>query len=361
MQIEKRNKQVKNWLNTQLDQASKQDTSAYTAIPHFGEVDRALTELIEVQAKGFRGVVITALAGRHLDPGYSPFENFYACNPRSIFENAIWNVLDERNIPCGKSDPLNVAKNIQVLDATWAKARRPEASALAAVYFLERVFRTEDQNERALLESCFFHRLLHYAARIASHPVADSDTAAVSRQYLANQLIRFSLEAPESGATPQLLVAQLLQQLFTGIRSSVHGGNESVFGTNTTSRKPADLWLEENGKVTLLYEVTLKKVDLKRLDDLVESTRAAGQGHLPVTFICRLPEDVSTLTTLAANTLDHKGRKIEFVDYTAFVRSSLALMSLDAAQAIQDAMRAFVGKTTTSLKTKNVWNAVFDD
>lgn len=48
-----------------------------------------LSDLIEVQTRGFRGVVVTALAGLYIDDSYDPLNNFYGCNPRAIFENGI--------------------------------------------------------------------------------------------------------------------------------------------------------------------------------------------------------------------------------------------------------------------------------
>lgn len=360
MKIEERNQSVTYWLNAKLTRAKSLLESDFKKLKEAPEVSRVLADLIETNAKGFRGVVLTSLAGHHVDPNFSPLKDFYACNPRSIFEHAIWYVLTEHNIPCGKSDPLNVAKNINTLDENWAKDRRPEKSALAAVHFMERFFHEKDAKQKALLEDLFFYKLVKYAESIAGIEIVGANTSTVSRQWLAESLVQFSLNAPESGATPQLLIAVVMKQLFARSNLSVCGGDESVFGTNTTSKKPADIWIEDDGNVALLYEVTLKKVDQKRLEDLIGSTRAMRLDSIPITFICRIPEDTSALSGIKSNTLEYKGKRIEFVDYASFVRSSFSMIGTDSAEQIHDSMHEFVGLVTTSVATKNMWNLIFN-
>lgn len=360
MKIEERNQKVAYWLSAKLTRAKSLAESDFKKLKDASAVSEVLSDLIETNAKGFRGVVLTSLAGHHVDSNFSPLSDFYACNPRSIFEHAIWYVLTEHNIPCGKSDPLNVAKNINALDENWAKDRRPEKSAMAAVRFLQLFFREKDANQKALLEDLFFYKLVKYAEGIASIEIVGADTSSVSRQWLADSLVQFSLNAPESGATPQLLIASVMKELFSRSDLSVCGGDESVFGTNTTSKKPADIWIEDEGNVALLYEVTLKKVDQKRLEDLIESTRTMQLDAIPITFICRIPEDVSTLGSIKSNTLEYRGRRIEFVDYASFVRSSFSVIGTDSAERIHDAVHDFVELVTTSVPTKNMWNLIFN-
>ncbi|MDQ5911680.1 MAG: hypothetical protein QG599_3778 [Pseudomonadota bacterium] len=361
MKVEERKEFVHYWLNTRLNYAKSLSGEEFKKLHDEAAISQILADLIETSAKGFRGVVVTCLAGYHVDKSFNPLVDFYACNPRSIFEQTIWYVLTEYNIPCGKSDPLNVAKNINKLDRNWAKDRRPEKAALAAVAFFERYFGENDPEQQSLLEDYFFYKLIKYSESIAAIPVAGADISGVSRQWLAENLIQFSLNAPESGATPQWLIACLLKQLFKGSTTLVCGSEESVFGTNTTSKKPADLWLEYNDKVISLFEVTLKKIDQKRLEDFIESTHLSGLDGIPVTFICRIPEDISTLKDVTANTLFYKGRMIDFVDYSSFIRSSFALVHAEGASEIYDSMQAFVKQITTSVKAKGVWNSIFNN
>lgn len=360
MKVEERKEFVHYWLSARLSYAKSLSGEEFKKLHDEVAISQVLTDLIETSAKGFRGVVLTSLAGYHVDKSFNPLVDFYACNPRSIFEQIIWYVLTEYNIPCGKSDPLNVAKNINKLDRSWAKDRRPEKAALAAVAFLERYFGENNTEQQSLLEDYFFYKLIKYSESVAAIAIVSADTSSVSRQWLAENLIQLSLNAPESGATPQLLIASLLKQIFKGSTVIVCGDEESVFGTNTTSKKPADIWLEENDKVTSLFEVTLKKVDQKRLEDCLESIHFSQLKAVPVTFICRIPEDISTLKGVIANTLLYKDQQIDFVDYSSFIRSSFALVHAEAAGEIYDSMQEFVERITTSVKTKGVWNSIFN-
>ncbi|WP_284278643.1 hypothetical protein, partial [Sphingobium jiangsuense] len=105
-----------------------------------------LEKLIPVKAAGFRGIVLTAIVGKELDANYDPTTDFYASSPRTLFEKGIYYALQENRVPCGKSDPLNVAKNAQVIDETWAKGRRPESAAMAAVEYIKLVHSVRRQN-----------------------------------------------------------------------------------------------------------------------------------------------------------------------------------------------------------------------
>ncbi len=361
MKVEERTKHVQYWVRAKLDRAKSLDNAHFSKLKNRDSVSAVLSNLIETSAKGFRGVVITSLVGLSIDKHFNPLIDFYACNPRSIFEQAIWYVLTAYNIPCGKSDPLNVAKNISKLDLDWAKDRRPEKAAIAAVEFLTLCMNEENKEQRMLLEDYFYFRLIQYAEKIADFEIISLETDTTSRQWLATRLVKFSLEAPESGATPQLLAACLLQQIFQSSNVAVCGGDESVFGTNTTSKKPADIWLEVEGVPSVLFEITLKKIDHKRLEDCIESHKVLGISGLPLTFICRIPEDIGTLNDVTENTLYYKNRQIEFIDYSEFVRSSFSLLNDDGASEVYEKMRGFVENVSTSLKAKNAWNLAFND
>lgn len=361
MRVEERTKHVQYWLRSKLNRAESLDDSHFSKLKNHVSVSAILSKLIETNAKGFRGVVITSLVGFSIDKHFNPLMDFYACNPRSIFEQAIWYVLNEYNIPCGKSDPLNVAKNITKLDLDWAKDRRPEQAAIAAVEFLTLCVNETDEEQRMLLEDYFYFKLLQYARKIENFALATPNKDTKSRQWLADRLVDFSLKAPESGAIPQLLVARLLKQIFQSGDVVVCGGEESVFGSNTTSKKPADIWLEYNGVPSVLFEITLKKVDKKRLEDCIESHKELGISSLPLTFICRISVDIGTLNDVTENTLRYKNRQIEFVDYSEFVRSSFSLINDDDAGDVYESMRNFVESVSTSIKTKDAWNQAFKD
>jgi len=254
--IAERNHSGQYYVNTRLGVAKTKQDNDFQEFNENSYIHDLLTDLIEVKAKGFRGVVVTALTGVHLNEKYDPLNNFYGCNPRSIFEGGIWYTLQENGIPCGKSDPLNVAKNANQLNEDWAQGRRPQTAAMAVVKFLRLVMES-NHKERARLVDYFFFRLWKYSQSIIGYQLADIELLDHSRQTIGFKLADFTLKYPESGILPQYLVSQLLSAMFRVSKVEVLGGSESVFGTNTTSKKPADIWLEVDGVPTNLYEVTV--------------------------------------------------------------------------------------------------------
>lgn len=363
LKVEERNQHVQYIVNARIEHVKTLADSDFSRIKNKSEIENILKELIEINVNGFRGVVLTALVGMKLNGQYNPLTNFYGCNPRAIFEHGIWYTLHQHNIPCGKSDPLNVAKNIQELNESWATGRRPQSAAFAAVKFLRIIVNSKSNKDRALLEDYFYFKLVNYAAKVSSIRVNEAIIDVISKQEIANKLCQFALGNPESGATPQLLIGKILKRLFSSSSLVVLGDEESVFGTNTTSKKPADIWIEEDNETILLYEVTLKKVDLKRLNDCIGMLSAQGIFGLPITFICRLPEDISSIQNvgLVENSLMYKNRRFEFVDFSAFVTSCCALLTDEQITQLTSEIREFVLAVTTLIKTKDSWNEIFND
>lgn len=355
--VAERNQSGRYYVNTRLGVAKTKSAKDFSEFGTSTEIHRLLTELIEVNAKGFRGVVITALTGLHLVDNYDPINNFYGCNPRSIFEEGIWYALQENGIPCGKSDPLNVAKNANQLNDDWAKGRRPQSAAMAVVKFLKIVMES-GKSKRARLIDYFFFRLWKYAESVTSYQLTEIKSSSDSKQALGNKLVEFTLKYPESGNLPQLLVSQLLGGVFRTSEIEVIGGGESVFGTNTTSKKPADVWLVLEGVETNLYEITVKSVSKKRLDDSLDALKSTGHLHHSVTFICRLPEDVEELDVVEGS-YDYKGKNYDFVDYKSFCRSLCALLSDKEFSTVLNNVANFVKDMHVSMKTKEGWNEFF--
>lgn len=233
VKIAERNYSGQYYVNTRISVAKTKSSNDFPEFNEFSTESRLLSDLIEVNAKGFRGVVVTALTGLHLDESYDPLNNFYKCNPRSIFEGGIWYALQENGIPCGKSDPLNVAKNANQLNESWAQGRRPQKAAMAAVEFL-RLVMSSNKKKRAHLVDYFFYRLWTYSKNISEYKLVEIVGGNTSRQQMGVKLVDFTLKYPESGNLPQYLVAQFLAGVFHTSDVRVVGGDESVFGTNTT-------------------------------------------------------------------------------------------------------------------------------
>lgn len=331
-------------------------------IAGFKDEDKILEELIPIKANGFRGVVLTVIVGMHLDKNFNPTENFYDCNPRSIFEKGIFYALTEANVPCGKSDPLNVAKNARKIDKAWALGKRPESAALAAAKYISLLWTSRGTPKYDKLVKLFFQRLYSYSVFVESQNVNYEHTAGnFNGVAVAQKLARFTIECPEGGATPQFIVGLLLHFLRLGNTQfkSVLGFDESVFGTNTTSKKPADVWeVQADGSIGKLYEITVKTIDLKRLDDCVDSLMMQRLADKEVIFICNLPSNASTLDITDGLTT-HKGMQLQFADIKAFVCSGFLLLDNEAQSAYITILQKFIFSSTRAVATKNYWSANF--
>lgn len=356
-EIAERNSSGQYYVNTRLGVAKTKSEEDFHEFGSSTEVHKLLTELIEVNAKGFRGVVVTALTGLHLNETYDPLNNFYGCNPRSIFEGGIWYALQENGVPCGKSDPLNVAKNVDQLNEHWAQGRRPQSAAMAAVKFL-RIVMSSGKSKKARLIDYFFFRLWKYAESVTGYELSEIKQSSASRQMLGNRLVEFTLKYPESGNLPQYFVAQLLAGVFRTSAIDVIGGEESVFGTNTTSKKPADIWLEIDGNETNLYEITVKPVSKKRLDDSLDALNSTGHLNHSVTFICRLPTDVVDLDVVDGS-YTYNGKRFDFIDYQSFCCSLCVLLNDNDFSIVLKNIGDFVNDMHTSMRTKAGWNEFF--
>lgn len=359
MNIQTRNDKARQFVLDQLSTVAQLNESDFEDLPHFQRLKSLTQDLIYVKAMGFRGVVATALTGKFLDDNYDYLNDFYKCNPRSIFENGIFYAFQEMKIPCGKSDPLNVAKNISVLDANWARGRRPQETAMAAVDLLKIISREEDDAIRQKTVNYFFFRLLSYSRECGSVVIHTVNEIFLSNQIVASKLINFTLNYPESGTIPQFVISRILSSLYNQSSINVIGGDESVFGTNTTSKKPADIWLENKGVILNLYEITVKKIDYKRLDDSIQSLADTDSLEKPIIFICRLPDDINTLEGYQEGVLTYKGKSFNFVDISEFIRSTIALLSSLQIELLLSEIEEFVGSYLRPVKTKNGWNEIF--
>ncbi|WP_158967661.1 hypothetical protein [Paraglaciecola sp. L3A3] len=357
MNVAQRNERAKQYVIDKLDLASDFTESDFQNIPNYDYIKSILLALIFVPAKGFRGVVATAITGKYLNPNYDPLNDFYSCNPRSIFEQGIFYAFENR-IPCGKSDPLNVAKNINVLDDAWAKGKRPQASAQAAVDYLHCIEAASNEEQEDLI-NYFFFKLVEYANSIASIQIIVPDQQELANQVSANKLLEFVLRFPESGTIPQLVVSKLMKKLYSTSTVVVEGGDESVFGTNTTSKKPADIWLESSNTPYNLFEVTVKKIDAKRLDDCIQSLHSVGMLEKQVSFVCRIPEDINSLSGVQNGALNYKGKQFNFVEIRSFILSMMAFLSAQEVHEVMLELQSFISQIERPITTRNGWNSIF--
>jgi hypothetical protein len=332
------------------------------ALDRYRSERAVLEKLIPINSDGFRGVTLTAIMGKFVRADINTSTEFSSINPRSIFEQGIRPVLKRNRIPTGASAPLNVAKNIQVLDEKWAEGRKPESAALAAVDYIRRVNRHwPDVAMRDDLIMMFLQRLIAYADEVAAHDVDLAPIDGVVPIVLAKRLAQFALSFPEGGSMPQFVAGALLAETRStdGEYAPIGGVEASVFGTNSTSNKPADLWEKlTSGPLANLYEVTCKAVDVERLNAAVDSFAKLELPTTPITFVCRVPEDCGTLN-LVEGALTFRGVPFQFLDFAAFVETTFVMLTAAKQLAALERVAAFVADPARAVKTKAGWAKAF--
>ena len=321
--------------------------------------ERAVLErLIPIPTDGFRGITLTAIMGKFVRPDINTSNEFGSINPRSVFERGIRGVLKKHRVPTGASPPLNVAKNVQVIDEKWAEGRKPEDAALAAVDYIRRINRHWDNEAyRDDLVLIFVERLLAYADEVGELEVKLEPSSKAAPIGFGSKLAKFSTEVPEGGAVPQFLVGLIIDALRSDDAEfqSVEGAESSVFGTNTTSNKPADIWeILADGKLGNLYEVTCKPVDTDRLDAAVDSFARLDVASQPITFICRIPEDVNTLQ-LVDRWIEHRGVQFQFIDITSLITNAFVLLTEGKRAHLLARFSEFIADPSRRVITKKEW------
>lgn len=337
----------------------------------YAEANRLLKDIIHVDIKalGFRGVVLTAIVGKYLNSDYDFLNDFYGCKPRSIFEKGIFEALRELQIPCGKSDPLNVAKGIKVLNSDWAKGRKPPKSGMAVVSYLNLLNSNfGNTNNYNFLVKLFMFRLKELGDIHANSTVTIVSNNKESHQELAIKLWSFISTAVEGGTIPQFFIGTLLEAIYLQHPNiEVEGTKESVSSTSTTSKKPGDLIVTKKGMISHIYEVTLKVVDSKRLSDSYDVLAEQGYLDTPITFLCRIPQDTQSLTDITYSPkkvsafAKAQSHTFNFVDIESFICNQINLLDDKQIDYLLTKLSEFISEYDRPLRTKEIWNEHFPE
>jgi hypothetical protein len=246
-------------------------------------------------ARGFPGVVLIGVIGREINLTYGPSKEFYSINPRTLFEKHIGPVLrDKYGAPMGKSDPLNVAKNENVINQLWARGKRPEYAAIAAANLIEWISTSSSSRRKKLFRLLIYSYLL--LAKLFNRKPREITTGKGPYEvfHLLKSLIE---EAPAGGNTAQAIIGATLEaqhRLFNA-KDILFGVGESVCTTNTTSKKAGD-FIEMFDAQIHIYEITTKIVNLQRINESADAvlayleTLSEQPQRLEVTFLCLLDE-----------------------------------------------------------------------
>lgn len=316
-------------------------------------------------AKGFPGIVLTAAIGCLIDPSYDPQNNFYAINPRPLFEKYIGPTLrDKYKAPMGKSDPLNVAKNAKVIDSEWANGRRPEYAANATVFYISWICnapKSELENLIDMLVWCYLA-----LSRLYNRKITEMESGMSHLE--AYEVVKILIdEAPAGGDTLQIIVGAFLQaqhKMFDA-QGLLGGVGDSVNATNTTSGKAGD-FTEEFGDTVRIYEVTTKKVDNQRIHESADAVTKYLQklvvkpSRIEVTFVCPLSEvKIQSEYSISPKNLifEDMGIRFSFIELEDWLFFMLERLGSFGRTLALTTIAEYVQAASTNLEVKTVWES----
>ncbi len=311
--------------------------------------------LFQTPIWGHREIVLTIIFARLLNPKFRASENFYACNPRSLFEKPIRKALREFSIPHRKSGPLNVAKNSKKINGVWATDKHGGEIAMNVVKIVKKI-ETVSASDLKKFALVFVARYKQEAKRIKEMEVnlpPQENPIHISK--LCTDLIN---SVPDGGATPQLIVGLLMESINKDRSNSVTvtGHRDSVSTTNTTSKKPGDIIETINKKDFLIYEITMKKFSDDRLIESHEAAMAYNKNLKDIFVICR-PEDVPETLNLKVGsyimaTTQYRELAYYFINIYDYIQSVILFLTPEGRKLFYRELVTYVNNTNTSEKVK---------
>lgn len=307
---------------------------------------------------GHREIILTIIMARFLNPAFKASENFYACNPRSIFEHPVRKALREFAIPHRKSGPLNVAKNSKKINKDWATDKHGGDIAINVVKIVKKI-ETVSRKQFEKFAAAYVTRYRQEAKRVKE--MAVDLPAQENPVYITKLCVSMINEVPDGGATPQIIVGLLMEATIKDRHANVQvsGHRDSVSTTNTTSKKPGDIIEKINGNSQLIYEITAKSFTDDRLIESYEAVMDYDKGLKDVVVICR-PQDVpESLTDKKASyvmaTTQFKELAYYFVNIYDYIESTLMFLTPAGRKDFYAELTKYVNETNRSEKVKGYY------
>lgn len=311
--------------------------------------------LFETSIWGHREIVLTILMARLINPRFKASVDFYACNPRSIFEKPIRKALREYGIPHRKSGPLNVAKNVKKINKDWATDKNGGDLALYVVDIVNCIERVSKPQLTDFAQA-YISRYKQEAKRIKD---MELDLPPQENPIYISRLCADLIDnVPDGGATAQLITGLLMEAQNIDKKNSVtvSGYTDSVSTTNTTSKKPGDIIeLLDNGS-ELVYEITTKEFSDDRLIESYEAVSSYNSGIKDVFVICR-PEDVpesleNNRASFILATTQYKNISYYFVSIYGYIQSVILFVTPKTRSIFYDELLKYINQINTSEKVK---------
>lgn len=311
--------------------------------------------LFQTSIWGHREILLTIILARLLNNKFKASENFYACNPRSIYEKPIRKTLRNFGIPHRKSGPLNVAKNSKKINKDWATDKHGGDIALNVVKIVKKI-ESVSKKELQNFAAAYVARYLQEAKRIKKMRVKLSPQE--NPIYLASLCIDLVNSVPDGGATPQIIIGLLMEAMKKDRKTcaEISGHHDSVSTTNTTSKKPGDIIEKINGDSIIIYEVTTKMFSDDRLIESHESVMDFNKKLKDVVVICR-PQDVpesfgdKKQSYVIATTQFHE-LTYYFINIYDYIQSTFVFLTPAGRKIFYKELIDYVNKTNTAEKVK---------
>jgi hypothetical protein len=305
------------------------------------------------KAQGYREVLLTVIAAWLDGIEFDPCDgDFYACQPRAIFEQGVRPSLVALGLKSRKSGPLNVAKAQTRLDDAWAASREDERTAGLVVELLRWMMVDIARRARPVLYA-ILQRLVEEARHLQSM-VVDAPTS-LSAHECSQRVLNLIRVAPNAGNTAQAVVHCALAELHHGsvVRLDALGRASE---TNLTAKKPADISLVVPwSAVPHLYEVTTKRIDEARIRDSDESVLGFGSGANSVTWLCLLPENIASLGLDQPEFESKNGIRHEFHDLRYWIGAVMELLGESRRNGLMSRLTAYIDDPQTDAVVKSAW------
>ncbi|MFV9506294.1 MAG: hypothetical protein AB4911_17220 [Oscillochloridaceae bacterium umkhey_bin13] len=356
---DERNATVVQLLNRLFDEISNENYIADS------DIEQSIDILFRTTIWGFREVVLVVAIARLIEPSYCASEDFYACNPRTLFEKPIKQVLDSKGIPSRQSGPLNVAKGTPRLNTQWAAGRKPRFVAEEVVQLVAKIEQISPQDlenfTKLLLRRFIAEALQVRKSMLFVDPKSDLDLLfRLTKSFIEN--------TPDQGNTPQRIIGYLLESYHDQLASNVtvHGHTDHASTTSTTSKKLGDITEESNGVMLLVYEVTVKGFGEQRIREayasILQYAANSGLEAKEIIVLCREQDvhpDVVPVTSLYLGKLEYEGVVFYFLDIYEWIIAQLFRMSMASRRDFFDKLQSYVADKNTSEKLRYAWKAMF--
>lgn len=321
-----------------------------------------LNTIFTCKPAGFREITFLIAMTKLLHPEFKATEDFYEYNPRPFYEQGMKLFFENYNIPHKQSGPLNVAKGIKKIDIQWARGKRPEKAGIATVELSQYI-----DNIKTSTEVFDFTKILMQRFIALAEIVKDISVEHVPLSHpkdLTFILTALLTEAVDGGNTPQRVIGYIIEQSFSK-GFTVSGHEDSASTTNTTSKKPGDVQVEDPQSKDLLaiYEITVKKFNEQRIQESYMSINSFLTTHphskiKEIIVICRPEDAYIDITKKPYGTIEYHGIRYHFIDIYKFIEFKMYDLPLQARLNIFSKIDSYIQDFNTSIKVKNTWHSI---